>query len=224
MELELREIFRVMFKRFWIIALLTAFTAGIAAYASFYVLDPVYESNTTLYVLNKQSDAQAVIAYNDMLVGQQLVKDYRELIKSRTITTTVIQELELKDVKPEQLADRITVSAKNDTRVIEIKVQDTDPTVAQKIAEKVSNVFMEKIKNIMQVENVDVIDQPQLPDEPVKPRPLMNIALGLFAGFLLGLGLVFLIEYLDDTIKTSEDVERYLQLNVLGTIPTLNLK
>lgn len=198
-------------------------TSSIAVYVSFFVIDPVYEANATLYVISRQEAQQSTIQYNDMLVGQQLVKDYREIVKSRTVTSQVIEDLDL-DMSSKELAEKISVGSKNDTRIIEISVQDTDPDRASIIANKTCEVFMSKVKDLMKVENVEIVDNAISPETPVKPRPLLNIAIGMFLGLFVALGVIFLIEYLDDTIKNSEDVEKYLGLPVLGTIPDLDIK
>jgi capsular polysaccharide biosynthesis protein len=222
--MELRQYFSIIFKRLWIVLLIPITAVGISAYLSFYVLDKVYESNTTLYVINKNEKSQFSIDYNDVLVGQQLVKDYSELVKSRTVTENVIDELKLKGLTPEDLARKINVDSKNDTRIIEIKVQDKDPETARNITDKVGEVFISKVVDLMKVENVSIIDKAEVPLSPVKPRPIINIAIALFAGLMAAIGIIFLLEYLDNTIKTSEDVEKLLGLSVLSTIPMMDIK
>jgi len=222
-EIDIKQIFRAVLKRWWLILLVPLVTSSIAVYVSFFVIDPVYEANATLYVISRQEAQQSTIQYNDMLVGQQLVKDYREIVKSRTVTSQVIEDLDL-DMSSKELAEKISVGSKNDTRIIEISVQDTDPDRASIIANKTCEVFMSKVKDLMKVENVEIVDNAISPETPVKPRPLLNIAIGMFLGLFVALGVIFLIEYLDDTIKNSEDVEKYLGLPVLGTIPDLDIK
>lgn len=222
--MELKQYFNIMLKRWWIIVALTLAAGIAAALVSFFVLEPVYEASTTLYVINKQPDVQASIAYNDVMAGQLLVNDYREIVKSAAITSSVIDGLGLEGQTPEGLAEKISVDSKNDTRVIEIKVQDKDPETAVAIADKLGNVFVSKVKELMKVETVSILDSARLPKEPVKPQPYINIALAVFAALFMAIGIIFLMEYLDDTIKTAEDVEKHLGLTVLGTIPVLNMR
>lgn len=222
--MELKQYFYIIYKRLWIIVLLPFLATLASAYVSFYVLDPVYEANTSLYVINKQTDSQLSVAYSDLMAGQYLVKDYRELVKSRTVTGAVIEELKLTGITHAMLAEKISVNSKNDTRIIEIRVQDGDPERARQIADKVGEVFVNKVIDLMKVENVSVVDKAQVPTKPVNPKPVMNIAIAFFTGLMASIGIVFLIEYLDDSIKTSEDVEKYLGLTVLGTIPEFGIK
>jgi capsular polysaccharide biosynthesis protein len=224
MEMELKEYLSIIMKRIWLIIFLPVIVAAISAYVSFYVMDPIYEANTTLYIINKSSSPGLTIAYNDLLVGQQLVNDYKEIVKSRKITSKVIEELNLTGWSPYRLARKINVSAKNNTRVIEIVVSDSNPQLAKDIADKVAEVFKREAVNLMKVENVNIVDTAQLPENPVKPRHRMNIAVSFLIGLLAAIGIVFLVEYFDDTIKTADDVEKYLGLTVLGTIPEFSAK
>ena len=223
--MELKQYFNILYKKLWIVLTMPILAAFASAYASFCLLVPVYESNTTLYVINRKADTdQIAIAYNDVMVGQLLVKDYRELVRSRTVTSSVIEQLGLKGFTPERLANMISVNSKNDTRIIEIKVQDTNPVRARDIADKVGEVFIAKVVELMKVENVSIVDKAQIPKMPVKPQPSLNIAAAFLGGLMAAVGLIFLLDYLDDTIKTSADVEKYLGLPVLGTIPVFNIK
>lgn len=219
MELELKEYFKLLLKWMWLIIAVPLITTILAAYISIFILEPVYEANTTLYVIHKSTGSEFSIAYNDLLIGQQLVKDYKEIVKSRRITTKVIEELELSNLTTSQLANKISVDAKKETRLIEIKVQDKDPQRAAEIANKVAEVFKEEVVEIMKVENINIVDNAIVPVNPIKPRLLMNVAVAFVLGLLVAVGLAFVIEYFDDTIKSTEDVEHYLELTVLGTIP-----
>ena len=129
----------------------------VTACISFFILTPFYEADTTLYVIDKTGRPELSIVYNDALVGQHFVKDYMELVKSRTVINQVIEELDISDMEPEKLASRIKVSSKNETRIIEIRVQDPNPVQAAKIADKLGEVFASKVIELMNVDNVSVI-------------------------------------------------------------------
>jgi capsular polysaccharide biosynthesis protein len=219
MEIELKGYIDIILRRIWLVVLLPVLATLVSAYVSFFVLDKVYEANTTLYIINKSGGTDYPIIYNDLLISQQLVKDYKELAKSRRITSEVIKELELNNVTSSSLSGKISVNAKSDTRLIEMKVQDKSPERAKDIANKLAEVFEREIINIMKVENVSVVDVAQLPEGPIKPNVKMNIAVSFMLGLLIALGVSFAIEFLDDTIKTPDDVEKHLGLTVLGTIP-----
>lgn len=218
MELNFKEMLHLLLRKWWLI-LLCAIIIGIGAYffaANF--TTPVYEANTTIYV-GKNADQAGVDAL-DLNIGAAVVLDYREIAKSRLVASTVIKELELTDdLSVGELIDRINVEQRTETRVIEISVMDYDPEMAMIITNKTAEVFKEKIAEIMQIENVQVIDVAELPTSPVTPGKRTISMIGSMLGLIIGVVIVFLIEYFDNTIKTPEDVKKYLGLPVIGTIP-----
>ena len=216
--LELRDLLLILKKRLWVVIIITLAAAILSAVLSFFIMDPVYQSDTSLYIGNN-SESQGAIAYNDLLLNSQLVNDYRELVKRRRVTSIVLERLGLKDMTLDQLSDKLNVVSKQNTRIIVISAQDKDPELARDIANMVAEVFREKVVDIMKVENVQIIDTAQVSEDPVKPNKMMNIAIATLLGLMLGIGIVFLAEYLDDTIKTTEDVQKHLGLTVIGTIP-----
>ncbi|MGE4282223.1 MAG: YveK family protein [Clostridia bacterium] len=222
--MEIKYYLSVVYKRLWIVIVLPLVALLTSTYLSYFVLDPIYETNTTLYVINRSSDSERVINYSDFLAGEQLVKDYTELIKSRTVTGAVIDKLNLQDMTTSDLVDTIEVRPMNDTRIIEIKVQHKDPETVMNIANSLADEFSDSLISLMEVDNVSIIDRAVLPKYPIAPNPVKNFILALFSSIIIALGLIFFIEYLDNTIKTTEDVEKYLNLPVIGIIPELELK
>jgi capsular polysaccharide biosynthesis protein len=216
--IDLREYLYILKKRLWIIVLITFITTAASGVISFFVLEPVYQANTTLYV-GKNISMDGNIGYQDVLLSGQLVKDYRELAKSRLVSNMVINELGLRDTTTIEIASMLGVNLRSDTRIIEITAQHMNPVFARDVANKVADVFKRKSVELIEVDNVQVIDIAETPTDPIKPNKMMNVAIGFILGMMIGLGLVFLIEYLDNTLKTANDVEKYLGLAVIGTIP-----
>jgi capsular polysaccharide biosynthesis protein len=216
--IDLREYLHILKKRLWIVVLITFITTTASGIISFFVLDPVYQANTTLYV-GKNISMEGNIGYQDVLLSGQLVKDYRELAKSRLVSNIVINELGLKDTSTTEIADMLGVNLRSDTRIIEITAQHMNPVFARDVANKVADVFKRKSVELIEVDNVQVIDIAEIPTDPIKPNKMMNVAIGFILGMMLGLGLIFLIEYLDNTLKTANDIEKHLGLAVIGTIP-----
>lgn len=219
MELDLKDLLGILLKRFWLMIIFPLVAAGIAYYVSYYTLDDIYESDTTLYIINRRNGTDFTLGTSDLAFSQQIVNDYKEIITSRRVTGKVIEELGITDLSPRGLAANIVVSAKNNTRLIEIRVKDRNPERSSIIANKIAEVFEEEVVDIMNLENITVVDYAQTPLKPVQPRPLMNMGIAVVLGLFLSVGLAFAIEFLDDTVKSSEDVEKYLGLAVLGTIP-----
>jgi capsular polysaccharide biosynthesis protein len=218
-EIELKYLFQVMLKRWWIIVSFTASALIIGTAYSFFIAKPVYQSNTSIYIGKNAESQSATIAYNDVLLNDRLVNDYRELVQSRLIADAAIKELNLNDITDDKFAKKLNVTSKKDTHLIVISATDENPEFAKVLADKVAEVFQKKAVEIMKVENIQIIDKAVAPDSPIKPNKKMNIAISFLIGIMLGIGVVFIIEYLDDTIKTPEDVKKYLDLPIIGTIP-----
>jgi capsular polysaccharide biosynthesis protein len=217
--LELKYYMNAIYKRMWMVILIPLVSVIATVVFTFFLMKPQYEATTTLYVVSSNYKTSAPIAYEDILISQQLVKDYRELIKSRSVTETVLDQLKITELTPDELSKKITVNLKNETRILEIKLVDYNPERAQILAENLSSVFISKIISLMNVENVDVIDHAEIPEDPVSPEPLVNILVALITGLFLSISTILILEYSDDTIKTTEDIEKQLGLTVLGKIP-----
>ena len=216
--IDLREYFGIIKKRFWIIALLTVVAAVVSAVISFFVLQPVYETKTTLIVDTNTNEETQTLTGDQFSVSQKLAVTYGEIIKSRTVLEPVIKNLNLTE-SYEALAGKITVSAVKDTQIISISVQDTNPQKARDIANQIPTVFTKQVKRITNANGVEVIDKAITPKSPIKPNKIMNVAIAAVLGMMIGLFVVFLIEYLDNKIKTPQDIEKHLGLPVLGVIP-----
>ena len=216
--IDLREYFAIIKKRFWIIALITVVAMVVSGVVSFFMLSPVYEAKSTLIVNTEKSEETQMITGDQFTVTQKLAVTYGEIIKSRTVLEDVIGNLKL-DSKYEQLAGQITVSPVKDTQIISISVQDTNPKKARDIANEIPKVFEKEVKRITKANDIQVIDKAILPQGAIKPNKMMNVAIAAVLGMMIGLFVVFLIEYLDNKIKTPQDIEKHLGLSVIGVIP-----
>ena len=216
--IDLREYFGIIKKRFWIIALITVIATVISGVISFFVLKPVYEAKSTLIVNTEKYEGSQVITGDQISVTQQLAVTYGEIIKSRTVLEDVIKNLKLDD-EYKDLVKNVTVSPIEDTQIISISVQDTNKKKARDIANEIPKVFTEEAKRITKANDIQVIDEAILPKESVKPNKIMNMAIAAVLGMMIGLFIVFLIEYLDNKLKTTQDIEKHLGLPVLGVVP-----
>jgi capsular polysaccharide biosynthesis protein len=147
-----------------------------------------------------------------------LVKDYKILIKSRPITEQVIHDLKL-NMTHEELITYIDVVAPIDTRIIEIQVSHPDAALAKRIADSIAEISSESMVSIMGMEQANIIEEGNLPTIPSSPSIIKNTVIGGAIGILLTAGIIILITLLNDSIKTEADIERYLELTVLGFIP-----
>ncbi len=222
-EIDLGELFRALLDHLAAIFLCTligalAFFLAVQLFAT-----PTYTSTTKLYVLSKTADTSGMTS-TELQAGTLLSSDYVELVQSREVTETVIARLGLKNpdgtfMTHEQLADMISVSALSDTRVISITIRDNDPYRAHDIAEEVRLVAAGHIKEVMDFESVNVVEKANTPTKPSSPNKKRAALIGAILGLLLS-SIFALVRFLmDDTIKTEEDVQRYLGVSTLGLIP-----
>lgn len=216
--IDLREYFAIIKKRFWIIALISVIAMVISGVISFFMLSPVYESKSTLIVNTEKNEETQMITGDQFSVSQKLAVTYGEIIKSRAVLESVISNLKL-DSEYEDLVEKITVSPVKDTQIISISVQDTNPKKARDIANEIPKVFEKEVKRITKANDIQVIDKAILPENPIKPNKMMNVAIAAVLGMMIGLFVVFVLEYLDNKIKTPQDVEKHLDLPILGVIP-----
>jgi capsular polysaccharide biosynthesis protein len=220
--ISLRELFYTLRKRIWLIISLAVVATLASGIISLYVLTPIYSAKTQLLVNQERTDSN-LIQYGEIQSNLQLINTYSVIIKSPAILDKVAKNLD-NELTTDQLNSKITVGSEKDSQVLNITVQDTDPLMAKDIANMVASVFQEEIVNIMSVDNVSILAKAKENTSPIKPQPVLNIAIALVIGLMAGVGLSFLLEYLDNTIKNEMDVEKVLGLPVLGAINTIGEK
>lgn len=217
-EIDLREIFGILLQNLWLI-LAVGITAGLGAFLiSKFVIAPTYESTTKIYILNKQDNTS--VTYSDVQLGTQLTKDYAQLITSRYVLEEVVQELGL-NTTYEKMQDKVEVTTPTDTRILAITVSDPDPVAAMHVANTIRDVASAHIENVMAIEAVNIVETANLPDKKASPSCMKWTLIGGMLGCLIVAAIVLLRFLLDDTICTTEDVEKYLGLSTLAIIPKI---
>lgn len=216
--ISLQDLFKTIRKRLGLIILLTLLAIIIAGVVSYFLLTPVYETSTEILVNQNPAETGQLINQN-IQTDLQLINTYSGIIKSPAILDQVVEELDL-DMNSDQLDNNITVSNADQSQIINIAVQDEDPARAVDIANTTVDVFETDIQDLMNVDNVSVLSPAVLKEnpEPVSPNPLLNMAIAAVVGLMLGVGIAFLLEYLDTTIKNEQDIEEFLGIPVIGVI------
>ncbi|MGM1032037.1 MAG: YveK family protein [Bacillota bacterium] len=219
--ISIRGIFQTLKKRWKLITLLTLIAALVSGAISYYLLTPVYESSTQILVNQKQSKDQ--LDPNQIQTNIDMINTYSVIIKSPAILEKVIDDLKLEQ-SVDQLSQKITINSQENSQVFSLTVQDSNPSKAVEIANAVSGTFQKEIKDIMNVDNVSVLAKAEVKENPtpVKPSPLLNIAIAVVVGLMAGIGLAFLLEYMDNTIRDEKDIEKILDLPLLGTIQKIS--
>lgn len=220
--ISLQEIAYALKKRWKLIALITIAATLVSAILSFFVIKPQYEATTKLFI-GKQETSQNTANYdnNDIMMYQKLMKTYAELVKTSDLVTNAVKGANLdynqKEIKG--ILTNLNVTPSADTQILDLSFKGENPKEVLKITEAITNEFISESKELIPNGNVQIIQKAQLPEHPVSPNKKLNILIAFFLGFMVGVGVVLLIEYLDNTFKSREDLEKTLDLPIIGTIP-----
>ncbi|MDB8564141.1 Wzz/FepE/Etk N-terminal domain-containing protein [Turicibacter sanguinis] len=217
-EMTLEDIFRALKKRWLLIVSVTLMCLiGGSIFVLFFGPEPVYQSSTTVLV-NYRAEETNKLTQSDLTTSQKLVATYTEIIKSATILEPVIKALDL-EITADELLKNIGVAQLNDTEIIKITVKNEDPELSRDIANTIANVFSKEISKIMKVDSTSTLDVAKTPMTPLSQNKMTKIAIAGILGMMISVGLVFVFEYLDRTVKTADETEKLLGVPVLGVIP-----
>ena len=218
MEIDLLELLMVMKKH--LSAILMAGIVGLVimfAYTSFLVT-PLYSASSMMYVMPDNSNNMNSSTLSDMQVGQQLTSDYSSMIESRSFMEDVIKKLNL-TIDYQQLLEKVEVTNPTSSRILQVTVNDPNPQTAADIANEMASVAESKLKEITGMQAIKIYEEAAVPDRPSSPSLKKNCALGLLAGLVLAMAVITILYLLDDTIKTEDDIEKYLGMTTLAVLP-----
>ena len=216
--ISLSEIFEALKKRWIMIVAITLTATIISGVISFFVIDPVYEASTKVFIGKEESD-DAAYNSSDINMYQQLLQTYAQAIKTKDLVNRAISGLSYDELEASSVVDALTVNPISSTQILEIKYKSKDAEEAKDVLKGVTDEFIVTAKELVPNGNVRVIEEVELPQNPVSPNKKMNIAIAFLVGLMVSVGLVFLLEYLDNTYKNKEQLEKDLGIPVLGAIP-----
>ncbi len=214
-EIDLREILYLLRSKAVIILLVTILCGVGGFLGSRFLITPQYSSTAKIYVLTKSDMA---ISLTDLQIGTSLTSDYIELIESRPVMEQVITNLGL-HMDYKELLSIIAIDNPIDTRMLNITVTYTDAKVARSIVDDLVKVAKKQIATIMQVDEPTIVSPAYLEEQKVSPSNTKNAILAAILAFCITAGLFILLYVLDDKVKNSEDVTKYLGLHTLAMIP-----
>ena len=217
-EIDLIDLFFYYWTKKWILLLALLAGAVIAGAWTHFLIAPTYESTSTLYVFNTNKGA---VDFSSLQLSTNLTNDYVELIKSRPVVETVVANLG-KEYEYKDALHMLTVTNPNSTRFLRITVTSTDPQEALDMANEFADVTREQIAAIMDQERPSIVERGVLPTSKVAPSLSRNTLLGGLIGLILAMGVYLILYLLDDTIKSADDIEKYLGVNTLAVIPLRN--
>lgn len=214
-EIDLSELFFIIRRRLWIIILCGILMGGVFFAFTKFLMTPQYEASSSFLVLTKETTLTSLA---DLQMGSQLTNDYRELTLSRPVLQNVVDNLEL-DFDYKDLRKKISIGNPEDTRILTMTVQDIDPHRACAIVDELAEVASAYIGDKMEVIPPKIIETGEVDLQPTSPSKAKNTMIGIILGIMISVGVIVLIALLDDTIKSEEDVEKYLKLTNLASVP-----
>ena len=219
-ELDLKELVNTFWNKKVIILLLILISIVLGVIYTIGFTKPVYTSSTTLVLAsaNNSSNSNTSITATDISVNSKLVSTYSELIKSKNILRQVIDNLGIK-VSEDTIKNNIKVTSVSNTELIKISVTNEKPEYATKIANEIAKVFAQKVKELYNIENIQVVDEAEIPEQPSNINHKKDIMMFAIIGGIISILYVCISTILDTTIKTSEELENKFKLTVLATIP-----
>ncbi len=215
-EIDIMQILRMLLTKIWVL-IISGIAVGIIAFSiTELAITPLYQSSIKLYIINRQNGSTTTLS--DIQSSTQLVQDYKVLVTSLPVVEQVIRNLEL-DMDSDELVSRIKCEIESDSRVLQVTVTDEDPERAKKIVDAVADISAKQITSVMQIEGVNVIEYGRVATEPSSPNVKKNTILGVAVGVVVAIAVLVVRFILDDTIKSADDVEKYLGITNLSLIP-----
>ena len=217
--ISLGEILEVLKKRWKMILIITTVSTLLSGLVSFFLISPKYESSTKLFI-GKEEGADQGYNQNDVSMYQKLMKTYSEAIKTRDLIGRAIKTTN-SNLAENEVLEKLTVVTIADTQVLQIKFEDDAPEEAANMVKAITEEFMTTSKALVPNGNIRIIESVKVPEVPVSPNKKMNIVLAFLLGLMVSVGVSFLLEFLDNTYKNKEQLEKELGIPVIGAIPNI---
>ena len=219
-EIDLKEFVMLFWNRKVSIILITIIFMLIGIIYSVGFVTPKYTSSTTLLLATSESanSKTNTITTSDITLNSKLVSTYSELVKSKNVTRQVISNLGI-DETEDELRNSITVSSVKDTELIKISVTDKNATNAYNIANEIAKVFTQKVSEIYNINNVQILYQAEISTIPSNINHAKDVIMFTFVGLFVAIVFVLVANMLDTTIKSSEEVEKLCNVPVIASIP-----
>lgn len=214
-EIDLLELLGEFRRKIWLILSVVVLFGAAAGAFSKAVLIPQFKSTAMVYILSKETTLTSLA---DLQIGSQLTKDYRIIITSRRVLNQVIDEMGL-NLTYKELLEKVSIANPQDTRILSITAEDPDPAMAKLIVDKIAAVSSDYIGDIMEMIPPKLIEEGEVPTLQSSPNNLKNTLMGSFAGGVLICAIIIVGVLVNDTIRTEEDVAKYLALSVLASVP-----
>ncbi len=217
-NIEIKRIIDILFDKKIIILLILIIFTILGYFYSYHYVIPKYKSSSTLLLIPNNTNENSTVMNSDLTLNSELITTYSNIAKNSKVLNQVIQNLDL-DMTEEELQSQMQVTVLADTYIIEITVTDTNAQRAKYIAQESANVFLSEIKQIYNLDNIGIIDEANIPEQPYNMNHTKNILLFIALGIMASGFYIMLIYVFDNTIKKEQELEKYLKIKPLGEIP-----
>lgn len=218
-NIHLKDVWQVIKRRLWIVVLIPLLAMATSAALSYSLVPPIYEAKTQLLV-NQPSEKKTGVTFDHVQTNVKLVSSYHTLLQSPRILNTVIGELKLERTAAD-LQKQLSVTSEHESQVIDITVKDGDEKTAEAIANTIAEVFSKEVVKIMKLDNVDVLTEASVSKSS---KFAFHVAIAFVVGLIAAIGFVFFQQYWHRTITSEQDVERVLQVPVLGSVDIIDAR
>lgn len=217
-EIDLKELFDYFRSKIIWIIIAIILAVGIGNIFTILTRVPMYRSTTNIVLVSENKTDSMGYSNTEQQLNKNLVGTYTEIVKSRRVLNQVIDNLKL-DMGYDALQRNISVTSVTNTEIIKVSVSDPDPKEAAKIVDEIATIFTKEIQKIYNLNNVTIIDKAQVSSSPYNVNYLKDFVIYAAIGLVGSCAIIFIFFYFDTTIKTSEEIENKLKLNVLGMVP-----
>ena len=219
--IDMKKILNIILSKKIFIALIILLSLVVGYFYSYYYKKPQYNSSVTVLLTGDEAQGEKQVTQTDLNLNSGLISTYGSIAKSANVLSKVIENLGL-DISVQNLQKNLTVAEIKNTQFLKITVENSNPETAMKIANEISKVFVEQIKTIYNIQNINIIDTAEISNTPCNINHIKDMAIALMAGIFASGVLILIIYILDDTIKSEKDIPVNLKLETIGTIPNTN--
>lgn len=219
--MDMKKILNIISSKKIFIALIILLSLVMGYFYSYYYKKPQYNSSVTVLLTGDEAQGEKQVTQTDLNLNSGLISTYGSIAKSANVLSKVIENLGL-DISVQNLQKNLTVAEIKNTQFLKITVENQNPETAMKIANEISTVFVEQIKTIYNIQNINIIDTAEISNTPCNINHIKDMAIALMAGIFASGVLILIIYILDDTIKSEKDIPVNLKLETIGTIPNTN--
>lgn len=215
--IKIEDIIKILKRRWRMIVSITIIFTISSAIMGVYIISPKYEASTKVFI-GKENSTDTNYSDNDVNMYQKLLKTYAEVIATNNLAEKAIEKEGL-NITSEDVLKGLTVTPRSDTQILEIKYINEDKVLAKDVLDSITDEFIKSSTELIPNGNVKIIEKVKMPENPVSPNKKLNVAIAFLLGLMVSVGLSFLLEFMNDTVNTKEQLEQILGIPVIGAIP-----